>query len=77
MRALLALACATVFTTATPAFATEVFFDGFEGDAPGLAYSGAALTNWTVNPGNTVDVVASANIFGITLFEGVLCIQRR
>jgi hypothetical protein len=67
MRALLTLACATAFTTATPAFAAEVFFDGFEGDAPGLSYTGSALTNWTVGAGYTVDVVSSTNPYGITV----------
>lgn len=67
MRAPVAIACAAVLTTAAPATAAEVFFDGFEGDAPGLAYTGSALTNWTIDPGYTVDVVASSNPFGITV----------
>ena len=67
MRVLMTLACAAVFTTATPAIAAEVFFDGFEGDAPGLSYTGSALTNWTVGAGYTVDVVSSTNPYGITV----------
>jgi hypothetical protein len=65
MRLVSALALAASVALAAPASAATVFSDGFETDAAGTGKT--ALNNWTVYFGNTVDVVAASNVFGITV----------
>src|SRR5437879_988066 len=48
------------------ASATQVFFDGFEGDSPALSVT--TLANFNVT--GQVDVVAAVNGFGITAYSG-------
>lgn len=70
MRLMTTLAASAALAFAAPASAAEVFYDGFEGDAPGLSLT--SLTNWLItsggNPtGGTVDIVAASNPFGISV----------
>jgi hypothetical protein len=63
------VACASI-AIAAPASAAEVFYDGFEGDAPGIGLN--TLSNWLItsggNPtGGTVDIVAASNPYGISV----------
>ncbi|WP_422062241.1 PEPxxWA-CTERM sorting domain-containing protein [Sphingopyxis sp.] len=70
MRLISVLAACAAIAVAAPASATEVFSDGFEGDAPGIGLT--TLTNWVITSGNnptggTVDIVGAVNPYGITV----------
>lgn len=65
MRLISVLAVSAAIALTTPAHAAQVFFDGFENDSAAIGLS--SLTNWSVSPGGTVDVVAASNPYGINV----------